>query len=194
MENFQQAIATSPFAQFLLGVLASLLAAVIWAGGSWWNYRREAKKRIRSFRGEWETWWQPVSPESPPWIGQRMQISIGYRKIRFTSVPNGRIDRDARQNKEKEYNWAGEMQLSDQIYLYGSWHKLDGPGCGAFVLLRTSDGDCLCGYIIGHNLGNDVRMGPFVLAKDRRNVLIGMRWLRENWRAFEPPEEMRAKL
>jgi hypothetical protein len=61
-------------------------------------------------------------------------------------------------------------------------------------LRRSSDDRYLCGYIVGANQDNDVKMGPFVLGKDRRDVLDGMRWLQENWRAFEPPDEMLPKL
>jgi hypothetical protein len=183
-----------PGGAYLLNVSASIVATAIVALIGWFGYRLNMARRDRWLRGEWEAWWQPVKPGLPLWVGQKMRIRVGFRKLKLTSVPHGRVDHDVRLDKELQFEWGGEMEMRDQLYLCGSWRKPGGPGCGAFVLRRSNDDKYLCGYIVGANQDNDVKMGPFVLGKDRRDVLTGMRWMRENWRAFEPPEEMRAKL
>ncbi|HVX14227.1 MAG TPA: hypothetical protein VHC22_23775 [Pirellulales bacterium] len=177
------------YSQFLLGVLASLLATGIGTACNWlvaaWRYRRLA--------GEWEAWWQPVQPGLPTWVGQTMRIRQRFRKLTLKSLPKGRIDHDARHDN-LHFDWGAQMQIRGKLYLSGSWYKPGGPGSGAFLLRRSNDDQYLCGYIIGDNRDGDVKMGPFVLGKNRAHVLAGMRWLRDNWREFEPPTEMKGKL
>jgi hypothetical protein len=180
--------------EFALNVLAGVAAAGVCTLIGLVAYRVALWWRDRRLKGEWEAWWQPFNPGDTRWVGQKMRIHAGIRKLKLASVPGGRIDYAARRNRERQYEWDGEMELHDRLYLYGSWHTRGGPGCGAFVLMRANNNELLCGYIIGDNQGNDVKMGPFVLGKDRRSVLTGMRWMQKNWREFEPPEEIKEKL
>lgn len=150
----------------LFTVVGSILSILLPKSLVW--FRNLKSKELYK---EWFSEWMPMNDHSHYWTKEKLIFKNGFGKIKF-------------QNKDNvnNYEWGGTLSQVDKRYLYGKWEskKQGAYSCGTVMLAKSSQGDCLFGYMAGANERGTMKMGKIVIAKDQKGIEKAKKMFSEN--------------